>query len=58
MPDYDYQCQECDHEFTVHLSMSEHDELDKKHEIHCPKCDSDHVRHVIASVNVMTSRKS
>ena len=58
MPEYDYRCEDCGHEFSVHLSMSDHTEKDKEHAIHCPKCDSENVRHVIHSVNVFTSKKS
>jgi putative FmdB family regulatory protein len=58
MPQYDYHCEKCAHDFTVDLSISEHAEKDKNREIHCPKCDSAHVTHVIQSVNVTTSRKS
>lgn len=58
MPEYDYKCQSCEHEFTVHLTMNDHTEKDRRHEIHCPKCDSTEVKHVIESVYVTTSRKS
>ena len=58
MPEYDYTCQECLHAFTVDLKISEHAEKDKKHEIRCPKCGSENVKHVIGSVFVTTSKKS
>ena len=58
MPEYDYTCHDCHHEFTVDLTMSAHAEMDKTHEIRCPKCDSKNVKHVIGSVFVTTSKKS
>jgi len=58
MPQYDYHCENCDHTFTLNLSINEHSEKEKNREIHCPKCDSQRVKHVIESVFVMTSKKS
>lgn len=58
MPEYDYHCEECQHEFTVELSMAEHERKDREHEIRCPKCNSTAVRHLIGSVSVVTSKKS
>jgi putative FmdB family regulatory protein len=58
MPAYDYHCESCQNDFTIDLSIHEHEEKDKNHEIHCPKCDSTAVKHVIGSVSVVTSRKS
>ena len=58
MPEYDYHCENCAHDFTVEFSISEHMEKEKNREIHCPKCASQQVKHVIQSVNVMTSKKS
>jgi putative FmdB family regulatory protein len=58
MPEYDYHCQKCQNDFTVELSIAEHETRDKKHKIRCPKCDSSEVRHVIGAVTVVTSRKT
>ena len=58
MPHYDYHCDHCAHDFTLELSIHDHAEKEKNREIHCPKCDSQQVRHVIQSVFVTTSRKS
>lgn len=58
MPEYDYHCENCAHDFTVELSIREHTEKEKNREIHCPKCDSQQVKHVIQSVNVTTAKKS
>jgi putative FmdB family regulatory protein len=35
MPFYDYQCNECDHRFTVRQSFND------AHEAVCPKCDTE-----------------
>jgi putative FmdB family regulatory protein len=58
MPEYDYKCGSCKSEFTVHLSMSEHDKKARKHRIRCPKCESTDVRRLIGSFSVMTAKKS
>lgn len=58
MPEYDYVCQDCHHEFTVDLSIADHTAKDKLHEIRCPKCGSQNVKHLIQSVFVTTARKS
>jgi putative FmdB family regulatory protein len=58
MPDYDYRCERCECEFTVHSSIAEHDQQTKKHDVHCPKCGSTDVRHLIESIYVTTSKKS
>jgi putative FmdB family regulatory protein len=54
MPMYDFQCESCQHEFTLKLSFAEYDKGGFK----CPVCRSDKVRQVISHVNVRTSRKS
>jgi putative FmdB family regulatory protein len=58
MPEYDYHCENCQKNFTVELSITEHEQKDRNHEIHCPKCNSTAVKHVIGSVSVVTSKKS
>ena len=58
MPQYDYHCENCEAEFTLDLSIGEHEQKDKRHEIRCPKCESTEVKHVIQSVFVTTSKKS
>ena len=58
MPDYNYQCQSCKHEFTIHVSIAQHTEKDCQHRIRCPKCYSTDVKHLIESVNVTTAKKS
>lgn len=58
MPEYDYRCENCTHEFTLELSITDHANQEKARAIHCPKCESTHVRHVIQSVFVTTAKKS
>ena len=58
MPEYEYKCEACKEEFTVKLSVTEHVEKDHKHEVHCPRCDSTEVKHLIESIYVTTSKKS
>ena len=58
MPDYEYECQSCREEFTVHLSVDAHDEDDKQHRIACPKCGSTDTKHLIETIYVTTTKKS
>lgn len=54
MPTYEFECKKCGHEFTLEMAMHEHE----KKKVRCPKCKSEEVKHVIASVFVTTSHKS
>ncbi len=38
MPVYDFRCQQCDHKFTVMVSINEKDQ------VKCPKCESEKVQ--------------
>lgn len=58
MPEYEYRCEACQEEFTVKLSVKEHVKQDRQHEVHCPRCGSTDVKHVIESFYVTTARKS
>jgi putative FmdB family regulatory protein len=53
MPTYEYECKKCGHEFRLIMALEEHEK-----KVRCPKCNSEAVKHVIASVFVTTSRKS
>ncbi len=53
MPHYEYQCQACGHDFSLYLTVSEHDSNKPR----CPKCQSAEVQPVYA-VSVKTSRKA
>jgi len=54
MPMYEYECKKCHHQFSLAMSIGEHD----KEKVRCPKCKSQEVKHLIESVFVTTSRKS
>ncbi len=55
MPAYEYECKDCNKEFTVFLSLKEFDEHP---EIKCPHCGSDNVGKIISGFFAKTSRKS
>ena len=54
MPIYDFTCLECGREFTLVLSLSEHDQK----QFVCPHCDSTAVERRVTTCEVITSKKS
>jgi putative FmdB family regulatory protein len=54
MPTYEYRCEDCGHQFTVVLSISEHEKAKQQ----CPKCKGEDVKQAVSAVFVKTSRKS
>jgi putative FmdB family regulatory protein len=54
MPTYDYQCEKCQNEFTLILSMGEHE----KGKTRCPKCKSKKIKQLMSAFMAKTSRKS
>jgi putative FmdB family regulatory protein len=54
MPVYEYQCQGCRHQFTVVLSITEHDKL----KVECPKCKSKRVEQRLSAFYAKTAKKS
>ncbi len=54
MPTYEYRCEDCQHGFTVLLSIKEHDTARPQ----CPACKSQRVEQVLSTVSVKTSRKA
>jgi putative FmdB family regulatory protein len=58
MPEYAYQCERCQKEFTVKLAVGAHDDQSHQHKIRCPKCQSTEVKHLIEAFYVTTSKKS
>jgi len=54
MPSYDFICKECNHRFTVTMSVSEYE----KGSTQCPKCKSDKIKRAITQFSVITSKKS
>ena len=54
MPTYEYQCQKCRDNFTVVLTMSQHDQGQVK----CPQCRSSKVTQQFSTFYAKTSKKS
>ena len=54
MPNYQYRCLKCNKEFSVILSIKEHDANKTK----CPKCGSKKFEQLITHFMTKTSRKS
>ena len=55
MPAYEYECKDCQKDFTIYLSIKEFDE---KPQIKCPHCESDNVHKIFTSFYAKTSSKS
>jgi putative FmdB family regulatory protein len=54
MPTYEYKCNGCKDEFTLIMSITEHE----KSEVSCPRCQSKEVKQQISPFTARTSRKS
>jgi len=54
MPVYEFICQNCDHNFTLVMTISEYE----KKKFTCPKCKSDKVIRQLSSFHTITSKKS
>ena len=54
MPVYEYQCQGCRHQFTVALTITEHDKL----KVECPKCKNKKVEQRMSAFYAKTAKKS
>jgi putative FmdB family regulatory protein len=54
MPTYEYLCEKCGEEFSVVMSISEHD----KKRVTCPKCKGRKVSPQISGFTTITSKKS
>jgi len=54
MPSYDYRCLKCNKEFSIILSIREHDQNKAK----CPKCGGKKLEQLITHFMTKTSRKS
>lgn len=54
MPVYDYRCSKCKKEFSVTLSIKEHDTA----KIKCPECKNEKVEQLFRSFFAKTSKKS
>jgi putative FmdB family regulatory protein len=61
MPYYEYECKACRKTFEVMQSFEEHDkhlEHERHQPLKCPKCGSQKIEQLIASVFIKTSKKS
>lgn len=54
MPTYEYRCGRCQEDFTVQMSISEHD----RGGIKCPRCGEAEVTQQYSTFYAKTSRKS
>jgi putative FmdB family regulatory protein len=54
MPSYEYRCPKCNKEFSVILSIKEHDTKKAK----CPKCGGKKLEQLLTHFMTKTSRKS
>jgi putative FmdB family regulatory protein len=54
MPTYEYRCEECKKEFSLDMSIREHDQG----KIKCPKCKSEKTVQLLSQFTAQTSRKS
>lgn len=54
MPLYEIRCLDCNHQFTIPLTVREYE----RKEYTCPECHGKHLEPMFTSVQVVTSRKS
>jgi len=54
MPTYDYRCESCGKNFSIHMSIADHD----KGAISCPDCNSTGAVQLYSSFFAKTSKKS
>ncbi|MFA6993767.1 MAG: FmdB family zinc ribbon protein [Patescibacteria group bacterium] len=50
MPNYNYQCQDCQAEFEVQATLKEKEEKSDK-KFHCPKCQSQKISQQFSAAN-------
>lgn len=58
MPTYEFHCQACDRVFELQQSLSAYEEHLKKHDMHCPSCQSEKVEQQVVAFEVETEKKS
>jgi putative FmdB family regulatory protein len=54
MPTYDDRCEKCGEEFSVILTVSEHD----ARQVSCPKCKGKKLGQLVSGFHAITARKS
>lgn len=52
MPNYDFQCTECDHKFSRIVS------IDEKKNVKCPQCDSNQIKQLYTGFAVIGNNNS
>jgi len=55
MPAYEYRCLDCNHDFTVFLTLSEFESTPR---LRCPRCQSDHCERKYGTFFAKTGKKS
>jgi putative FmdB family regulatory protein len=58
MPTYEFHCRVCDRVFDLEQSIAAYEEHLRKHDLHCPKCQSEQVEQQLTTFEVETTRKS
>ena len=54
MPNYEYDCRQCDRNFTVYMSIKDHE----TEQVRCAHCQGTQVEQVLTSFVAVTSKKS
>ena len=54
MPSYDYCCRDCDHTFTMSMSLKDHDTA----QVRCVQCHGTRVEQLVTAFVAVTSKKS
>ena len=54
MPNYEYYCRQCDRNFTVYMSIKDHE----TEQVRCAHCQGTQVEQVLTSFVAVTSKKS
>jgi putative FmdB family regulatory protein len=58
MRTYEFHCRTCDRFFELQESIAAYEEHLKKHDMHCPQCQSDAVEQQVTPFEVETPKKS
>ncbi len=58
MPTYEFHCRKCDRTFELRESIAAYEEHLKKHDLHCPACQSETVEQQVTAFEVETPKKS
>jgi putative FmdB family regulatory protein len=58
MPTYEFHCHGCDRNFELEQSIAAYEEHLKKHDMHCPQCQSGEIEQQVTEFEVETPKKS